>query len=84
MWVIIFGQEFYVFNGHAYLCVCGCEVVDQVPLAVDVEVVAHPALVHQPLHTVLITVLLHTSFVDLQKVEDRHQIMYFYILQSKA
>ena len=55
---------------YAYLCVCGCEVVDQVPLAVDVEVVAHPALVHQPLHTVLITVLLHTSFVDLQKVED--------------
>ena len=60
----------YVFNGYAYLCVCSCEVVDQVPLAVDVEVVAHPTLVHQPLHTVLITVLLHTSFVDLQKVED--------------
>lgn len=46
----------------------GCKVVDQMPLAVNVQVVAHPALVHQPLDIVLLAVLLDPGGVDFPQV----------------
>jgi len=48
--------------------VTGGKVIDQVTFAVYVEVIAHSALVHQPLDVVLLQVLLYPGGVDLSQV----------------